>query len=107
MKKLGNVKSLPSDWLLYDIKQLETYFKEVDGISDVKRIILKKSSFIYNNYQYEKGCEVSKTLLKKRTTAKRKEKKSLKIFIYWCKKLAIHGKKKKTLNDITGFIEDK
>lgn len=67
----GTVKSLSSDWILYDVKKLQSFLKKIDGISDVKRIILKKNHrspitvTCFQNFRYESVLEVPKSLLKK------------------------------------------
>ncbi|CAG9820696.1 unnamed protein product [Phaedon cochleariae] len=40
--EVGTVQSLGSDWKLYDIKELEKTFKKIKGISECKRISVKK-----------------------------------------------------------------
>lgn len=74
--QFGEVKTLGSEWLLYDVKGLQKYLKKVDGISDVKRIKLLKSDrqkfsitiTCFENYRFESIRETPKTLLKKGKT---------------------------------------
>ncbi|CAH1101892.1 unnamed protein product [Psylliodes chrysocephalus] len=41
--EFGTVKELGIDWNLYDIKNLQDCLKKIVGISDYKRILIKKS----------------------------------------------------------------
>lgn len=43
-EKHGKVHNLAEDWHLYDVKQLESYYKKVENIRDAKRIILERKS---------------------------------------------------------------
>lgn len=72
--EVGSVKSLGSDWHMYDVKELEKVFKKVKGISDCKKIILKK--FKNNNeiivkiktceyYRFSSGTTTWESLIKK------------------------------------------
>lgn len=68
--KFGEVKSLGTDWLLCDIKALQASLKKVEGISDMKRIKLRKSNTsvtvtCYENFIFESTTETEKSLLKK------------------------------------------
>ncbi|CAH2093906.1 unnamed protein product [Euphydryas editha] len=38
----GEIKKLGEDWNTLDIKSLEEYYKKVEGMRDIKRIVLKK-----------------------------------------------------------------
>ncbi|KAK4882722.1 hypothetical protein RN001_006041 [Aquatica leii] len=40
--EVGSIKSLGTDWQMYDIKELEKVYKKIKGISECKRIGLKK-----------------------------------------------------------------
>lgn len=41
--EVGNVKVLEADWKIFDIKELLDYLNKVAGISDLKRIRLRKN----------------------------------------------------------------
>lgn len=40
--EVGSVKTLGTDWQMYDVKELEKVYKKIKGISDCKKIHLKK-----------------------------------------------------------------
>lgn len=74
--EVGTTKTLGKDWQIYDIKGLENIYKKVAGISDTKRISLKKirkanqstteiKVTTYNHYRFQSGTEVGHSLLKK------------------------------------------
>lgn len=41
-KDIGEIKKLGQDWITKDIKSLEECYKKVEGLRDVKRVVLKK-----------------------------------------------------------------
>lgn len=73
--EVGSIKLLGQDWFIKDIKELQNFYKKVDGIADVKRIILRKTKTIsnfnkvtvtcYQHYRFETTCEIPHNMLKK------------------------------------------
>lgn len=70
----GKVNFLKDDWETYDIKGLESFFKKIDGIRDLKRIFIKKKIFkkevrcvvkTMQYFKFENENEQYKCLLKK------------------------------------------
>ncbi|CAH2003243.1 unnamed protein product [Acanthoscelides obtectus] len=74
--EFGTVKELGIEWNLYDIKNLQVCLKKIVGISDYKRILIKKSRNkigqdivkvqCYQNFRMEILNEVPQQILKKR-----------------------------------------
>lgn len=73
-KQVGNVRVLGEDWLLYNIKGLETIFKKLPGISAMKRVVLKRFSEkgrtvvkcrCLTNYRFESEIECFQNLGKR------------------------------------------
>ncbi|XP_031336004.1 uncharacterized protein LOC116165583 [Photinus pyralis] len=72
--EVGAIKILGQDWFIKDIKELQTFYKKVDGISDLKRIVFKKTRknnrnnvtvTCYQHYRFESTNEIQQSLLKK------------------------------------------
>ncbi|CAH1109420.1 unnamed protein product [Psylliodes chrysocephalus] len=77
--QVGSVKVLGQDWQIFNIKELQNYFNKISGISDLKRISLKKtrnqktgeikiSMACFQHYRYEAQSEVSKSVYKRGKT---------------------------------------
>lgn len=72
--EVGTVKRIGEDWKLLDIKELEHWLKKIKGISDAKRIYLKKTmttsgvtsvkACTYENFKFSTGQERYEKLLK-------------------------------------------
>ena len=74
----GVVKELGIDWNLLDIKGLQATLKKIEGISDLKRIHLKKNLqkqtlkvSCYQNFRFEGLNEIPKILIKRGKTDKK------------------------------------
>lgn len=68
--EVGEVRVLGSDWLIRDYKNLCNFFKKTDGISDMKRVLLKKVANgvalkMENTYQNDDPSKAYVSLLKR------------------------------------------
>lgn len=75
---VGNVKTLDSDWQMYDIKDLDRVYKTVKGISDGKKIDKKTIAngqvevkmLTTEFYRFQRGYSFQSFIKKRKMTIK-------------------------------------